>query len=383
MYRLDAPPGADVRRLADAHDSAAAATPEAACAQLSASGLSDWRERAGVLVAVAAYAALSGFGGPVLRHLLPRSFAPLLGGPGPQAAHVNHPELVAAVVVLLTVPGAILAEAMAVGWRASSLRQMLGAASASMKTDVAFLALSHVQFTDIVGKVMVLSASMATGVWLRNWIAHLLGVSLDLTALVLPAQIAIYFVLFTFLDYWAHRLYHTPVFWPLHRFHHAATDFSVINAERAHPAAVLGIFLINLPMAALGASPLVLIYVNALAHGQSLVTHSRIDSDWGWFGRWVLQSPNHHRMHHKLDISRPTGNFSMTPIWDRLFGTLDGQAGPSLAIGVDAPYRHGLWIWPDIWRDFREFCLGLARARYRPPATLTGASAVGQPERPG
>jgi len=203
---------------------------------------------------------------------------------------------------------------------------------------------------------------MVSGLWLRQLLATRLGVEIGLGGLILPAQIAAYFVVFSFFDYWAHRLYHSRVFWPLHRYHHAATNFSVINAERAHPAAVLGNFLINLPMALLGASPLVLLYVNALAYGQSFLIHSRIDSDWGWFGRWVLQSPNHHRLHHKLDISRATGNFSMLPIWDHLFGTWDREAADaSLVIGVATPYRHGLWIWPDVWRDFRDFCLGLVR----------------------
>ena len=138
----------------------------------------------------------------------------------------------------------------------------------------------------------------------------------------------------------------------------------MLNAERAHPAAVIGNFLINLPMAMLGASPLILIYINALATGLSCLIHSRIDSDWGWIGRWVLQSPNHHRVHHKLDVGlRPTGNFSMVPLWDRLFGTWDGEAGSELVIGVDTPYRHGLWIWPDIWRDLRDFCGGLLPSR--------------------
>ena len=344
-------------------ESAGAGLSHSASSSLAAADAGEWRERLTMLAAIAAYAALSGFGGPLLRHLIPSSFAPLFVASGPAARHVDQPQLIAAVVVLLTVPGAIAAEALTVGWRRSSLRQMFGGASASIKTDVAFFALSHVQFTDIVGKVMMLGASMASGLWLRRWIALRTGLEVDLGGLFWPAQVVVYFAIYTFLGYWAHRLYHTRVFWPLHRYHHAATDFSVINADRAHPAAVLETFLINLPMAALGASPLVLLYVNALAHGQSLVTHSRIDSDWGWFGRWVLQSPNHHRMHHKLDITRPTGNFSLAPIWDHLFGTWDGEAGPSLVIGVDAPYRHGLWIWPDVWRDFREFCRGLASRR--------------------
>jgi sterol desaturase/sphingolipid hydroxylase (fatty acid hydroxylase superfamily) len=303
-----------------------------------------------MLIAVAAYAGLSGFGTFVL---------PQLGqslGWAPAASPLQRETLIAGLVALMAVPASIAAEAVAVGWGASSLRQMFVGACASIKTDVAFLALSHVQFTDIVGKVASLVSAVAVGRWLRGLFADPTSLERVLGALPLAAQVAIFFGVFSLLDYWAHRLYHTPVFWPLHRYHHAATDFSVINALRAHPAGVLGDFIVKMPMAALGASPAVLIYVTALAQGQSLLIHSRMNSEWGWFGRWVLMSPNHHRVHHKLDVSQPVGNFSVAPIWDHLFGTWDGAADPSLVIGVDTPYRHGLWIWPDIWRDFRDFC---------------------------
>ncbi|MFV4677350.1 sterol desaturase family protein, partial [Mycobacterium tuberculosis] len=111
-------------------------------------------------------------------------------------------------------------------------------------------------------------------------------------------QLPLYFALYTFFDYWTHRIDHGRYFWPLHRYHHAAEDFCVVNSERQHPAQFVGIFIINLPLAVLGANPTVMIYVNVLVSTIGLLIHSRIDSNWGWFGRWVIQSPTHHRLHH-------------------------------------------------------------------------------------
>ncbi len=53
------------------------------------------------------------------------------------------------------------------------------------------------------------------------------------------------------------------------------------------------------------------------------------------------------------------------PLWDRLFGTWGGQVAADLPIGVDTPYRHGAWVAPDLWRDYREFWAGLLAGRGR------------------
>ena len=45
------------------------------------------------------------------------------------------------------------------------------------------------------------------------------------------------------------------------------------------------------PMGILGAPPEVMIYVNVLVTAIGFLIHSKIDADWGWFGRWVIQSP--------------------------------------------------------------------------------------------
>ena len=101
--------------------------------------------------------------------------------------------------------------------------------------------------------------------------------------------------------------------------------------------------------------------LNAMVH---YLIHTRSQSDFGWVGRWLIQSPLHHRLHHKLDMTEPTGNFSLVPLWDRLFGTWQEAKDPHVPIGVAAPYRQGAWIIPDLLRDYRDFWLALI-GRYR------------------
>jgi sterol desaturase/sphingolipid hydroxylase (fatty acid hydroxylase superfamily) len=266
-------------------------------------------------------------------------------------------------VVLLILPGALWLECLLVGWRGSSFRQMIVGSTASIRTDMAIFLLSQAHLMDILGKVMMLGASMISGIWLRDWIRASFGVEVDAQGLPLPLQIMTYFLVYTFFDYWTHRLDHTHYFWPLHRYHHAAREFCVVNAAREHPAAFASVFLINVPMAVLGASPGVMIFVNIVTTALGFLIHSRIDSDWGWIGRYVVQSPTHHRLHHKLDMSYPTGHFAMAPIWDHLFGTWYGDADQSLVIGVETPYRHGLWVAPDLARDYWDFWRGWFRRR--------------------
>jgi sterol desaturase/sphingolipid hydroxylase (fatty acid hydroxylase superfamily) len=268
------------------------------------------------------------------------------------------------VLMFLLLPAALWIECWVVGWNRSSARQLLVARTASAKTDLAYFLLGQPHLTDLIGKLMTLGVSMLSGAWIHDRLSAGLGVPLTLVpaSAPMPVQVAGYFLVYSFCDYWSHRLDHTRYFWPLHRYHHAADEFCVVNATRAHPAAFTGVFLVNMPMAILGASAEVMVAVNLLVLGLGFLIHSRIDSDWGWIGRWVVQSPTHHRLHHVLDIStRPVGHFSMTPIWDRLFGTWRGDADQSLIIGVDTAYRHGFWIAPDILRDYWHFWKGLVQ----------------------
>jgi sterol desaturase/sphingolipid hydroxylase (fatty acid hydroxylase superfamily) len=103
-----------------------------------------------------------------------------------------------------------------------------------------------------------------------------------------------------------------------------------------------------------------MIIVNVMVISLGFLIHSKIDSNFGWIGRWIIQSPQHHRLHHALDwITVPTGHFAQAPIWDHLFGTWRGEADQTLPIGVDTAYRHGFWIVPDLVRDYWDFARSL------------------------
>jgi len=320
------------------------------------------------ILGLAAYVAALALAGPAVVALFPDELSLKLGGHA-IFLHNLHGRLISNfALILFVLPSALWIEIAIVGWANSSLRAMLARPGASVRTDLAFFVLSQGHVTDLLGRVMMLGASMVSGIAIRDSLARTTGFAVDPSGLPVVLQTVLYFYVYTFFDYWTHRLDHSRWFWPLHRYHHAARDFCVLTAGRAHPAAFTGTFIINLPMAILGASPSVMLYVNVLTLALGFLIHSRIDSDFGWVGRWVVQSPNHHRLHHKLDMSYATGHFGMTPVWDRLFGTFGGTPSASLAIGVDTPYRHGLWIAPDLLRDYLDFWKGWFRPSRRPLA---------------
>jgi sterol desaturase/sphingolipid hydroxylase (fatty acid hydroxylase superfamily) len=254
-----------------------------------------------------------------------------------------------------------------VGWKKSSCRALLNP-TASIRTDLAFLLLDQAHVTGLIGRVMMLGASVISGIALRDWLAAKTGFAIDPSALPLAVQVIVYFIAYSFFDYWAHRAGHTRLFWPLHRYHHAAEDFCVINGGRIHPAGFVGIFLLNVPIPLLGATPEAMIWVNVIVGALGFLIHSRIESGWGWIGRYLVQSPLHHRLHHKLDMREATGFFSMMPVWDHVFGGWSERRDAGIAIGVDTTYRHGFWLLPDMLRDYCDFWKGLVGRRTLSPS---------------
>ncbi|HXQ40178.1 MAG TPA: sterol desaturase family protein [Candidatus Udaeobacter sp.] len=265
-----------------------------------------------------------------------------------------------AILTLLIMPAVFAVELIAVGWLRSSLRSLLCSHSPSGRTDVTCFALWHGHLLNIPRIGLTFGGALITGTWLHNWLRNRAGISLSLDGLPLVVQYASYFLLFTFWDYWQHRLEHSRFFWPIHRYHHGADEFHILTSLRVHPAAFSRVIAMTLPLALVDAPVDV---IAAMALGATIlrfIIHSRIDSDFGWIGRWVLQSPVDHRLHHRLDPSMPTGNLSLFPVWDHLFGTWQAGGSQAIVIGVSKPYRQGAWILPDMWRDYREFLVQLA-----------------------
>ena len=267
----------------------------------------------------------------------------------------------------LVLPAALWLEWAIVGWQRSSARALLKP-SATVKTDLACFILDQLHVMGLMGRIMMLGASVLSGVALRDWLAAKTGLAIDPSHLPLAAQVLIYFYVYSFFDYWAHRLGHARLFWPLHRYHHSAEEMSVLNAERIHPACFAGIFFINIPLPVLGATPEAMIWVNVVTVALGYLIHSRIPSGFGWVGRYLVQSPLHHRLHHKLDMTDATGFFAMAPVWDHLFGGWSETRDADVAIGVDTHYRQGAFVLPDLLRDYHDFWLGLIGKRTLSPS---------------
>lgn len=258
----------------------------------------------------------------------------------------------------LVIAGLFLAEAIALGWRDSSARQVLSRPRKSTFSDILGFIMNRSGIFSILRLIFsfgVFGVGFLSGDWIREQITHATGFPYHLGMLPLWAEFPILYLVYTCLDYWTHRIGHTKYFWPLHRYHHAAEDFCIFTAVRTHPADVVDKFVIAVPIGLLGASPEALALLASFATYVRFIIHSRVRDEFGWLGRTLFQAPVYHRLHHVLDMSKPTGNFAILPLWDHLFGTWRPSEGADIRIGVTEPYRHGAWVVPDLARDYRDF----------------------------
>ncbi len=311
------------------------------------------------LATVAGYLALLAASWWALQRLAPDTVTLHLFGKAHVASQLHRRIGERLVVAGILAPGVFFLEYLWMGWRGSSVRHLLVERTASGRSDLACFLAGLLPPMTLISAAMSLGIVLVSGEWLRQAIGRVTGFDISIASEPLALQTIILFLVYSLFDYWSHRLDHSRAFWPLHRFHHAADAFSVLTAARTHPAAFTAVIGTTLPGLLLGSAPEALADVGILVMTIRLVIHSRIESDFGWAGRWIVQSPVHHRLHHCLN--RLPVNLGFIPVWDHLFGTWREAPGLPMKIGVATPYRHGAWIAPDIWRDYRDFWSGLFR----------------------
>ena len=168
---------------------------------------------------------------------------------------------------------------------------------------------------------------------------------LKIAAAVAALDLAIYF---------QHVMFHAvPAFWRLHRMHHADLDFDVTTGARFHPVEILLSMLIKLAaVAALGAPALAVLIFEVLLNATAMFNHSnvRIPAALDRVLRWIVVTPEMHRVHHSIVPRETNSNFGFNaPWWDRLFGTYRAQpeAGHErMTIGL-AQFRDPREAWLD------------------------------------
>src|SRR6185369_7560199 len=142
--------------------------------------------------------------------------------------------------------------------------------------------------------------------------------------------------------YLQHVMFHAvPALWRVHRMHHADLDFDVTTGARFHPIEIVLSMLIKFGVVvALGASPLGVLVFEVLLSTGSLFNHGNLRLPLRADGilRWIVVTPDMHRVHHSVAPEETNRNFGFTlSWWDRVCGTYRaqpaaGHAGMTLGI---------------------------------------------------
>lgn len=148
--------------------------------------------------------------------------------------------------------------------------------------------------------------------------------------------------------YLQHVMFHAvPTLWRLHRMHHADVDFDVTTGARFHPIEILLSVVIKFStIAAIGAPAIAVLIFEVLLNATSMFNHGNVRLPL-WLDvifRWIVVTPDMHRVHHSELPNEANSNFGFAlPWWDRLLGTYRAQpikGHENMTIGLDAFRDH-------------------------------------------
>ncbi len=142
--------------------------------------------------------------------------------------------------------------------------------------------------------------------------------------------------------YLQHVMFHAvPMLWRLHMVHHSDQDFDLTTAIRFHPIEiVLSVVIKFAVIVALGAPPEAVLIFAILLNATAMFNHGNVRIPRGvdrWL-RWVIVTPDMHRVHHSIETDESNLNFGFNlPWWDRLFRTYraqprEGHRGMSIGV---------------------------------------------------
>lgn len=165
--------------------------------------------------------------------------------------------------------------------------------------------------------------------------------------------------------YVQHVVFHqSELLWRLHLVHHADLDFDVTTGLRFHTLEIVVSALFKLAVVLmLGASAMAVMIFEIVLNATSMFSHSnvRLPAALDRALRWVVVTPDMHRVHHSVRPEETNSNFGFNlPWWDYVFRTYrDQPAGghDAMTIGLDGlrnegevdrlpgmlalPFRHG------------------------------------------
>ena len=123
-----------------------------------------------------------------------------------------------------------------------------------------------------------------------------------------------------------HRI---PLLWRFHQVHHADLDLDATSGVRFHPVEILLSMAVKvLAVVLLGARAEAVLIFEVGLNAAAMFNHANVRLPL-WCDRclrWVLVTPDMHRVHHSLRPEETQSNFGFSlPWWDRLFRTYRAQ----------------------------------------------------------
>ena len=154
--------------------------------------------------------------------------------------------------------------------------------------------------------------------------------------------------------YLQHVMFHAvPALWRVHRMHHADLDFDVTTGARFHPLEIVLSMLVKFAViVALGAPAAGVLVFEILLSATSMFNHGnvRILVALDRYLRWLVVTPDMHRVHHSIVVGETNSNFGFNLAWwDRLLGTYRDQPAAGhegMTIGIEE-FRAARELWLD------------------------------------
>jgi sterol desaturase/sphingolipid hydroxylase (fatty acid hydroxylase superfamily) len=132
-----------------------------------------------------------------------------------------------------------------------------------------------------------------------------------------------------------------PALWRLHRVHHADLDYDLTTGARFHPFEIILSMLIKLAtVMVLGPPVVAVILFEVILNAMAMFNHSnvRLPLQVDRALRWLVVTPDMHRVHHSVEDDEANSNFGFNlSWWDRLLGTYRDQprgGHEGMAIGI-------------------------------------------------
>lgn len=161
----------------------------------------------------------------------------------------------------------------------------------------------------------------------------------------LPASVTIIatLLILDFAIYCQHIVMHKwPLMWRLHKVHHTDLEFDATTAVRFHPLEIILSMLYKaVCIVLIGGNPLAVIAFEIILNGAATFNHSNVNipKKADKILRWILITPDMHRIHHSAVPAETDSNYGFSVSWwDRLCRTYTAQPRQSqttLTIGIN------------------------------------------------